>query len=58
MMKKIPHTIANQIFSLNCGFGTGYGIGQKYGPIWVSVLVLDINQNRGFSCTLFKFPKS
>ena len=30
----------------------GYGIGQKYRPIWVSVLVLDLNQYNGFSHTL------
>ena len=39
-MGKIPH----EIFS----FSIGYGIGQKYRPIRVSVLVLDRNQNSGF----------
>ena len=56
MMKKIPRTIANQIFSLNCGFGISYGIGRGYWPIWVSVS--DLNQKSGFGCTLFKIPKS
>ena len=31
-------------------FGIGYGIGQKYCPIWVSVS--DLNQNSDFSRTL------
>ena len=48
MMKNIPRTIGNQIFSLKCGFGSD--IGQKYSPIWV--LVLDLNQNSGFGRTL------
>ena len=52
MIEKIPHTIGNQIFPLNCGFTIGYGIGQKYRLIWVSVLVLDLNQNNGFGGTL------
>jgi hypothetical protein len=52
MMKKIPCTIGNQIFSLKCGFSDGYGIGRKYWPIWVSVSVLDLNQNSGFGHTL------
>ena len=52
MIEKIPHTIGNYIFSLKCGFGIGYGIGWKYQPIWVSVLVLDLNQNSGFGRTL------
>ena len=30
MMEKIPHPIGNQILPLKCGFGIGYGIGQKY----------------------------
>ena len=30
----------------------GYGIGQKYWLIWVSVWVLDRNQNSGFGRTL------
>ena len=29
-----------------------YGVGQKYRPIWVSVLVSDLNQNSGFGRTL------
>ena len=45
MMEKIPNTIVNYILSLKCGFGIGYGIGQKYQPIWVSVSVSDLNQN-------------
>jgi hypothetical protein len=32
----------------------GYGIGRKYWPIWVSVLVLDQNQNSGFGRTLIE----
>ena len=47
-IEKIPHTIGNYIFPLKCGFGIGYGIGRKYRPIWVSVWVLDLNQNSGF----------
>ena len=50
MIEKIPHTIGNQIFPLKSGFG--YGIGRKYRPIWVSVSVSDLNQNRGFGRTL------
>ena len=50
MMKKIPRTIGNQIFSLKCGFGIGYGIGRMYRPVWVSVS--DLNQNSGFGRTL------
>ena len=49
MIEKILHTIVNQIFPLKCGFGIGYGIGQKYQPIWVSVS--DRNQNSGFGRT-------
>ena len=50
MMKKKFHAIANQILPLKCGlnFGIGYGIGPKYWPIWVLVLV----QNSGFGRTL------
>ena len=33
---------------MKCGFD--YGIGEKYQPIWV--LVLDLNKNSGFGCTL------
>ena len=47
MIEKVPHTIGNMIFPLKCGFGIGYGISQKYQPIWVSVS-LDLNQNSGF----------
>ena len=47
-MKKLPRTIGNQIFSLKCGFGISYGIGQKYQPICVPILVLDLNQNTYF----------
>ena len=43
---------------LKCGFGIGYGIGQKYQPIWVSVLVLDLNQNNVFSRTLSETPSA
>ena len=49
---KIPCTIGSQMFSLKCGFGIGYGIGRKYPPIWVSVSVLDLNQNSIFCRTL------
>ena len=52
MMEEMPDTIVNYILPLKCGFG--YGIGQKYQPVWVSVSVLDLNQNSGFSRTLFK----
>ena len=45
-------TIDNQIFSLKCGFGIGYGIGRKYWPICVSVSASERNQNSGFGCTL------
>ena len=38
MVKKIPHTICNQIFPFKCGFGIGYGFGRKYRPIWISVI--------------------
>ena len=48
MIEKIPHTIGNYIFPFKGGFGIGYGIGRKYRPIWISVLVSDLNQNRGF----------
>ena len=37
MVKKLPRTIGNQICSLECGFGIGYGISRKNWPIWVSV---------------------
>ena len=54
MIGKIPHAIGNYIFYLKCGFGIGYGIGNKYQPIWVlvSVSVSDQNQNSGFGRTL------
>jgi hypothetical protein len=32
----------------------GYGINQKYLPIWVSVSVSDRNQNSGFGRTLLR----
>ena len=48
MMEKI----GNWIFPLKFGFGIGYGIGRKYRPIWVSVLVSDLNKNSGFGHTL------
>jgi hypothetical protein len=54
-MKKIPHTSYESIL-LNLkfgGFGIGYGIGRKYLPIRVSVLVLDLNQSSGFGRLLF-----
>ena len=38
--------------SRSSGFGIGYSIGRKYQPIWVSVLVLDRNQNSGFCRSL------
>ena len=52
MMGKIPHAIGNWILPLKCGFSIGYGIGRKYLPNWVSVSVLDRNQNSGFGRTL------
>ena len=51
MIEKIPHTIGNLIFPLKCGFSIGYGIGRKYLPIWVLVLVSDLNQISGFGRT-------
>ena len=39
---------------MKCGFGIGYGIGQKYQPIWVSVS--DLKQNSGFGRTLPLWP--
>ena len=51
-MEKISQTMGNKIFSLKCGFGIGYSIGWKYLPIWISVSVFDLNQNRGFGRTL------
>ena len=44
MIEQIPHTIGNYIFPLKCGFSIGYGIDQKYQPIWVSVLASDLIQ--------------
>ena len=52
MMENIPHTIGNWRLPLKCGFGIGYGIDRKYRPIWVSVLVSNLNQNSGFGRTL------
>ena len=49
--KKYPIVSVTRFF-LECGFGIGYGISQKYRAIWVSVLVLDINQISGFGRTL------
>ena len=37
---------------MKCGFCIGYGIGRKYQPLLVSVLLLDLKQNSGFGCTL------
>ena len=46
---------------MKCGFGIGYGIsygiGQKDQPIWVSVSVMDQNQNSDFGRTLEKGRK-
>ena len=47
-MGKIPH----KIFPLKCSFVISYGVGRNYRPIWVSVSVLDLNQNSGFGRTL------
>ena len=52
MMKKIPLTIGNQIFSLKCGIG--FGTGRKYLPFWVMVSVSDLTQNSGFGRTLIR----
>ena len=49
--KKYPVLL---VTTLKCGFGICYGIGRKYWPIWVSVLVLDLNQNSGFGRTLIQ----
>ena len=51
MMERNPNAIGNQILPLKCSFDIGYGISQKYLPIWVSVS--DQNQNSGFSRTLY-----
>ena len=47
-MEKIPHTsyVSILLHLKFGGFGIGYGIGRKYQPIRVSVLVSDLNQNR------------
>ena len=37
---------------MKCGFGICYCISQKYWPIWISVLVSYLNQNRGFCYSL------
>ena len=42
----------NWILPLKCCFRISYGIGRKCPLIWVSVLVSDLNQNSGSSCTL------
>ena len=49
-MEKIPHTsyVSILLHLKFGGFGIGYGIGQKYQPIRVSVSVSDLNQNSGF----------
>ena len=52
MMEKIPLDIGNYILFLNCGFVIDSNISGKYQPIWVSVLILDLNQNSGFDRTL------
>ena len=39
------------------GHETAHGNGQKYRPIWVSVLVSDLNRNSGFGCTLLQILK-
>ena len=52
MMKKNTSCIGNYILPLKCSLGIGYCMGQKYLPIWVSVLVSDLIQNSGFGCTL------
>ena len=47
-MEKIPHTsYVSILLHLKFG-GFGYGIGRKYWPIRVSVLVSDLIQNSGF----------
>ena len=38
------------------GFSIGYGIDQKYQPIWVSASVSDLNQDSDFGRTLFQSP--
>ena len=49
-------TRSNYFLFLKCGFVIsfviGSDIGRKYQPIWVSVLVLDLNQISGFGRTL------
>ena len=47
-MEKIPHFISNCILHLKCG----YGIVQKYWPIWGLVSVSELNQNSDFDRTL------
>jgi hypothetical protein len=51
MVRKISH----KIFPLKYGFGISYDISRKYMPMWVSVLVSDLNQNSSFSHTLFSY---
>ena len=48
-------TLWIRLMYFHCLSGIGYSIGWKYWPFWVSVLVLDLNQNSGFGCTLDKF---
>ena len=50
--KKKPNAIGNEILHSKCSFGIGYGIGQKYLPIWVSVSVSDRNHYCDFGRTL------
>ena len=51
MEKNAPH-YQQLNFPLPCGFSNGYGIRQKYPPIWVLVLVSDLNQTIGIGRTL------
>ena len=53
-MEKLPHTsYVSILLILKFGsYGIGYGIGQKYRPIRVSVSVSDLNQKNGFGRSL------
>ena len=52
MVKQNTSCIGNYILPLKCSLGICYGMGQKYLPIWVSVLVSDLIQNSDFGRTL------
>jgi hypothetical protein len=57
MLENIPHISVNR-FSLCYEVSVLATIDRKHQPIWVSVLVSDLNQNSGFGCTLQGSPLS